>query len=254
MISDLTGKKGLVIGIANDKSIAYGCAQAMAKQGATLAVTYLNEKTKTFTEPLMEGINCEIFEPCNVQNDEELEAVFRRIEEKWGKLDFILHSIAFAPQNDLHARVTDCSREGFMTSMDISCHSFIRMARLAEPLMTDGGARLSVSFMGSERVVNHYNMMGPVKAALESSVRYLAAELGEKNIRVNAISPGAIPTRAASGIMNFDKILDEVDLTPMHRMVTPKDCGSMAAFLVSDDASAITGTIIPIDGGKHIMA
>ncbi|WP_296405631.1 enoyl-ACP reductase FabI [Psychrobacter sp.] len=254
MICDLSGKKGLIIGIANDQSIAYGCAKSMADQGAALAVTYLNEKTKSFIEPLMDRVNCEIFEPCNVQKDEELKAVFDHIRRKWGKLDFILHSIAYAPKEDLHGRVTDCSLDGFLTAMDISCHSFIRMAKLAEPLMVDGGAMLCVSFLGSERVVNHYNMMGPVKAALESTVRYLAVDLGEKGIRVNAISPGAIATRAASGINHFDQLLDKAASAPMHRLVTSDDCGAMAAFMVSDETKAITGTIIPIDAGQRIMA
>ncbi len=253
-MSALSAKKGLVIGIANDQSIAYACAKAMAEQGATLAITYLNDKTKSFTEPLMPDLNCEIFAPCDVQNDAELATVFAQIEDKWGKLDFIVHSIAFAPKADLHARVIDCSLEGFLMAMDISCHSFMRMAKLAEPLMVDGGAMLAISFFGSERVVNHYNMMGPVKAALESSVRYLAAELGGKNIRVNAISPGAIATRAASGIGHFDELLDKAAAAPIHRLVTPQDCGAMAALLVSDAASAITGTIIPIDGGQRVMA
>lgn len=252
---DLSGKKGLIIGIANDQSIAYACAQAIVAQGAEVAVTYVNEKTKTYTQPLLQALNAEIFEPCDVRVDGDLERVFDVLKAKWGKLDFVLHSIAFAPKEDLHARVTDCSAEGFNQAMTISTHSFIQVARLAEPLMTQGGCLLTVTFYGSERVVNHYNMMGPVKAALESSVKYLAAELGQKDIRVHAISPGAIVTRAASGIDRFDELLQRAaEQAPIHHHVTAQDVGGLAAFLVSDAASKITGTVIPVDGGQHVMA
>ncbi|MFN3562927.1 MAG: enoyl-ACP reductase FabI [Moraxella osloensis] len=252
---DLTGKKGLIIGIANDQSIAYACAQAIVSQGAEVAVTYLNEKTKTYTQPLVEKLNAKIFEPCDVSVEGSLEKVFEKLEQEWGKIDFVLHSIAFAPKEDLHARVTDCSAEGFNQAMNISSHSFIRVAKLAEPLMTDGGCLLTVTFYGSERVVDHYNMMGPVKAALESSVKYLAAELGQKDIRVHAISPGAIVTRAASGIDRFDELLKRAaEQAPIHHHVHASDVGGLAAFLVSDAASKITGTIIPVDGGQHVMA
>jgi enoyl-[acyl-carrier protein] reductase I len=252
---DLTGKKGLIIGIANDQSIAYACAQAIVAQGAEIAITYLNEKTKTYTQPLADQLNVKIFEPCDVSIEGNLEAVFDKLNQEWGKIDFVLHSIAFAPKEDLHARVTDCSEEGFNVAMNISCHSFIRTAKLAEKLMTNGGCLLTVTFYGSERVVEHYNMMGPVKAALESSVKYIAAELGKKDIRVHAISPGAIITRAASGIDRFDELLQRAsEQAPLHHHVHASNVGGLAAFLVSDEASKITGTIIPVDGGQHIMA
>jgi enoyl-[acyl-carrier protein] reductase I len=182
--TSLSGKRGLIVGIANEASIAAGCATAFAAAGAELAATYLNEKAPG-----------------------QLETVFAEIEKQWGQLDFLLHAIAFAPAEDLHSRVVDCSVAGFGLAMDVSCHSFLRMAQLAEPLMKSGGCLLTVSFYGSERVVAHYNMMGPVKAALESAVRYTAVELGPKGIRANAISPGAIKTRAASGIAHFDELL-----------------------------------------------
>ena len=199
----LEGKKGLVIGIANENSIAYGCARAFRSFGAELAITYLNEKAKPYVEPLASALEAPILMPLDVQVEGQLEAVFEEIERRWGRLDFALHSIAFAPKDDLHGRVVDCSREGFLLAMDVSCHSFIRMARLAEPLMKDGGALFTMSYFGAERVVENYNLMGPVKAALEASARYLAAELGPKGIRVHAISPGPLKTRAASGIAAF---------------------------------------------------
>jgi enoyl-[acyl-carrier protein] reductase I len=193
--------------------------------------------------------------PCDVRVQGELEALFDRAKEEWGGLDFLLHSIAFAPKDDLHGRVVDCSAEGFALAMDVSCHSFLRMAKLAEPLMPNGGTLLTVTFYGSERVVEHYNLMGPVKAALESATRYLAAELGPKKIRVHAISPGPIRTRAASGIDRFDELLERAaSMAPEGELVDTSDVGALAAFLVSDAARRITGTIIPVDGGQHLMA
>jgi enoyl-[acyl-carrier protein] reductase I len=180
--------------------------------------------------------------------------VFDVIRELWGKLDFLLHSVAFAPREDLHARVVDCSAEGFALAMDVSCHSFIRMTKLAEPLMTDGGCLMTVTFFGAEKVVEHYNMMGPVKAALESSVRYMAAELGGKGIRVHALSPGAMATRAASGIDRFDELLARTaERAPTHHLVTVEDIGPCAAFLASDAAKQLTGLTLYIDGGYHIV-
>ncbi|WP_142848191.1 enoyl-ACP reductase FabI [Telmatospirillum sp. J64-1] len=251
----LKGKKGLVVGIANDQSIAYGCAKAFRDQGADLALTYLNEKAKPHVEPLAEALDAEIFVPCDVRGEGQLKAVFDEIERKWGKLDFVLHSIAFAPKEDLHGRVVDCSREGFSMAMDVSCHSFIRMAKYAEPLMKDGGTLLTVSFYGSEKVVEHYNLMGPVKAALESSTRYMAAELGPKGIRVHAVSPGPLKTRAASGIDRFDQLMARAaERAPQHHLVTIEDCGAMAAFLVSDAAKSLTGSVAFVDAGYNIVA
>lgn len=250
----LEGKKGLVIGIANDQSIAWGCARRLHQAGAELAITYLNEKAEPHVRPLAEQLDSPLILPCNVTHNDELEAVFNAVQAQWGKLDFLLHSIAWAPLDDLHGRVTDCSSEGFAQAMDISCHSFIRMAKLAEPLMAEGGSLLSVSYYGGEKVVSHYNMMGPVKAALESSVRYLAAELGEKNIRVNAISPGPVATRAASGIAHFDELLAlSQQKSPLHHLIDLDDVGNMAAFLASNLSRSVTGGVHYVDCGYEII-
>jgi len=251
---DLTGKKGLVVGIANADSIAYGCAKMFHDCGADVAVTYLNEKSEKYVRPLAEGLNSPIIVPCDVSIPGQLEAVFTEIEQKWGKLDFVLHSIAFAPREDLHGRVVDCSQAGFAMAMDISCHSFIRMAKLAEPLMVDGGCLLTMSYFGAEKVVADYNIMGPVKAALESTARYLAAELGPKGIRVNSVSPGPLKTRAASGIAHFDELMEKAAArAPERHLVTIEDVGSLAAFLVSDAAKSLTGNRSYIDAGYHII-
>jgi enoyl-[acyl-carrier protein] reductase I len=253
--TSLSGKRGLVVGIANDASIAAGCAAAFVAAGAELAATYLNEKALRFVQPVTDALGVKFLLPCDVRIPGQLENVFVQIEKKWGQLDFLLHAIAFAPAEDLHGRVVDCSDAGFGLAMDVSCHSFLRMAHLAEPLMKSGGCLLTVSFYGSERVVAHYNMMGPVKAALESAVRYAAVELGPKGMRANAISPGAIKTRAASGIAHFDELLAaEAAATPDRALVSIEDVGALAAFLVSDGARRITGTVIPIDGGQHAIA
>lgn len=251
----LQNKRGLVVGIANNQSIAYGCALALRRQGAEVAVTYLNSKSESYVRPLAEELGCNLVLPCDVREPHQLENVFLEIARVWGRLDFVVHSIAFAPREDLHARVADCSAQGFAMAMDISCHSFIRMARLAEPLMENGGCLLTVSFYGAERVVEHYNLMGPVKAALASSVRYLAAEMAPRGIRVHAISPGPMRTRAASGIDRFDELLDrDAVRAPDHHLVEPVDVGYLAAFLASPAAERLTGTVIPVDGGRHIMA
>jgi enoyl-[acyl-carrier protein] reductase I len=250
----LAGKRGLVVGIANEQSIAYGCANAFRAAGAELAITFLNEKAEPFVRPLGEKLAAPLVLPCDVREPGQLEAVFAAIETRWGRLDFLLHSIAFAPKEDLHARVVDCSRDGFLLAMDVSCHSFIRMAHLAEPLMPNGGALMTVSFYGSEKVVEHYNLMGPVKAALESASRYLAAELGPKGIRVHALSPGALKTRAASGIDRFDELLAHAAArAPEHQLVDIDDVGQLAAFLASDAGARMTGTTLYVDAGYHIL-
>ena len=250
----LKGKKGLIVGIANRNSIAYGCAEVLHGAGAELAVTYLNAKAEPFVRPLAEELGSPIVVPCDVRERGQLEAVFSRIQKEWGRLDFLLHSIAYAPKEDLHSRITDCSQAGFAMAMDVSCHSFVRMARLAEPLMMDGGCLLTVTFYGAEKVVEEYNLMGPVKAALESCVRYMAAELGPKRIRVHALSPGPLKTRAASGIERFDELLDRARArTPEHRLVGIEDVGNVAAFLVSDGAAALTGNIEYVDARYHIV-
>jgi enoyl-[acyl-carrier protein] reductase I len=253
--TNLRGKRGLVVGIANASSIAAGCARAFVAAGASIAATYLNEKSLPYVRPVTDALGCTLLLPCDVRIPGQLEAAFARIGAEWGELDFLLHAIAFAPADDLHGRVVDCSAAGFGLAMDVSCHSFLRMARLAEPLMAKGGSLLTVTFYGSERVVAHYNLMGPVKAALESAVRYTAAELGPKQIRANAISPGPISTRAASGIAHFDELLAaEAAAAPEHQLVDIEDVGALAAFLVSDGARRITGTIIPVDGGQDVIA
>ncbi|MBI1890858.1 MAG: enoyl-ACP reductase FabI [Burkholderiales bacterium] len=250
----LQGKKGLVVGIANDQSIAYGCAKAFREAGAELAVTYVNAKAEQYVRPLAESLGSPIIVPCDVREAGQLEAVFSEIEQKWGKLDFLLHSIAFAPKEDLHNNLVNSSREGFAMAMDVSCHSFIRMANLARPLMKGGGCLMTVTFYGSEKVVEHYNLMGPVKAALESSVRYLAAELGPQRIRVHSLSPGPLKTRAASGLDRFDELLDRTrERTPEHMLAGIEDVGNVAAFLASDAARALTGNNEYIDAGYHIL-
>jgi enoyl-[acyl-carrier protein] reductase I len=252
---DLRGKRGLIVGIANEHSIAFGCARALRDAGADLAITYLNDKAEPHVRPLGESLECAHILPCDLREDGALESVFGTLSESWDKLDFVLHSVAFAPREDLHGRVVDCSATGFAQAMEVSCHSFVRMARLAEPLMTDGGTLLTVTFYGSARVVDHYNLMGPVKAALESAVRYMASELGPKGIRVHAISPGPIKTRAASGIDRFDELLAQAAArTPQRHLAEISDVGGLAHFLVSDAARRITGTVIPVDGGQHISA
>jgi enoyl-[acyl-carrier protein] reductase I len=250
----LRGRKGLVAGIANEHSIAWGCAKAFRRLGAELAITYLNEKAKPYVEPLARQVDAPILMPLDLRIEGQVEALFERIEREWGRLDFLLHSIAFAPKEALHGRVVDVPREGFLQAMDVSCWSFIRMARLAEPLMPQGGALFTMSYYGSQMVVENYNVMGPVKAALEASVRYLAAELGPKGIRVNAISPGPLKTRAASGIPEFDELLDKAQSkAPTRSLVSIEDVGIATAFLALDSARLITGGTLYVDGGYHII-
>jgi enoyl-[acyl-carrier protein] reductase I len=254
MIIDLRNKQGLVIGIANEHSIAYGCAQQFREANAELATTFLNAKAEPYVRPLALQLKSPIILPCDVQQEEEISALFAVIEKKWGKLDFMLHSIAFAPKTDLDAKLVDCSKEGFLKAMDISCHSLIRLSKYALPLMKNGGSILTMSYYGSQKVIPNYNLMGVVKAALEASVRYLAYELGPSNIRVNAISPGPIKTRAASGIPNFyEYIKAEEECSPLHRLVDIKNVGNLAAFLVSDASMVITGQVYYVDSGYSIM-
>jgi enoyl-[acyl-carrier protein] reductase I len=250
----LKGKKALVTGIANDQSIAWGCAKAFHAFGADVAVTYLNEKSKRFVEPLAKEIRAPLMMPLDLRSPGELESVFETVEKKWGTLDIVLHSIAFAPKDDLHGRVVDCSRDGFLLAMELSCWSFIRMAKLAEPLMKNGGTLFTMTYYGSQMVVENYNIMGPVKAALESAARYLAAELGPKGIRVHAISPGPLKTRAASGISEFDKLLQKAQSkAPSRSLVSIDDVGVAVAVLGMNGAKLITGETLYIDGGYHIM-
>ncbi|WP_028303623.1 enoyl-ACP reductase FabI [Oceanospirillum maris] len=255
MSLSLKGKKGIVVGVANEHSIAFGCAKALHEAGAEIAMTYQNEKALPFVEPLAKAVDAKILMPCNVVKQGELELLFKAAEEMWGQIDFVIHSIAWSPINELHGRVVDSTTEGFCKAMDISCHSFIRMAKLAEPLMKDGGSLITMSYYGAEKVVDHYNMMGPIKASLESSVRYLASELGGSNIRVNCVSPGPMMTRAASGIDQFDTLVESAkSQSPLHRLGTTEEVGDMATFLVSSLSSAVTGGVHYVDAGHHIMA
>ncbi len=250
----LAGKKGLIVGIANDQSIAWGCAKAFRALGAELAITYLNEKARKFVEPLGKELQSSIIMPLDVTVPGQMEAVFERIERDWGHLDFLVHSIAFSPKSALHGRVVDVPRDGFLTTMEVSCWTFIRMAHLAEPLMKNGGTLFTMTYYGSQMVVKNYNIMGVAKAALECAVRYMAAELGPKGIRVHAISPGPLATRAASGIPEFDELLDRAQATaPARSLVSIDDVGVATAFLAHDAARLITGTTLYIDGGYHII-
>lgn len=249
----LTGKRGLIVGIANEHSIAYGCAEVLRRLGAELAVTHLNAKAERYVRPLAERLGAELVLPLDVQAPGQAEAAFAAIAARWGGLDFVVHSIAFCPAEDLHGRVIDCSLAGFQTAMQVSCHSFLQMARLAEPLMPGGGALVTMSYYGAEKVVRNYNIMGPVKAALEACVRYAAAELGPKRIRVHALSPGPLRTRAASGIAHFDALIeDAIARAPAAALVDIEDVGQACAFLVSDAARAVTGEVMYVDGGYHV--
>jgi enoyl-[acyl-carrier protein] reductase I len=250
----LAGKKGLIVGIANEQSIAFGCAQVIHELGGAIAVTYMNAKAEPYVRPLADRLGAEMIAPLDVEQPGQMEAVFAQITQRWGRLDFLLHAIAYAPAADLHGRMVDSSAAGFARAMDISCHSFVRMARLAEPLMKDGGALVTMSYYGAQKVIPNYGIMGPVKAALEATVRYLAAELGQGGIRVHAVSPGPIKTRAASGIGEFEKLLDvAASRAPEHQLVTIADVGAVTALLCSDAARAMTGNVVFVDAGYHVM-
>ena len=250
----LDGKKGLIVGIANEQSIAWGCAKAFRALGAELAVTYLNDKAKKYVEPLAHELEAPIFMPLDVRTPGQLEAVFEKITQRWGELDFVVHSIAFSPKDTLQGRVVDVPRDGFLTTMEVSCWSFIRLAHLAEPLMSKGGTLFTMTYYGSQMVVENYNVMGVAKAALEASVRYIAAELGPKGIRVHAISPGPLSTRAASGIPEFDELLEKAKAkAPARSLVSIEDVGIATAFLAHDAARLITGETLYVDGGYHII-
>lgn len=250
----LAGKKALVIGIANAESIAFGCARAFRAQGADLAITYQNDKAAAYVRPLATQLETDLVLPLDVRSDADFGQLIDNISRLWGRIDICLHAVAFCPKPDLHARVIDCSRDGFATAMEVSVYSFIRTVRSVEPLMSRRGCCMTVSFLGSKRVVDHYNIMGPVKSALESATRYMAAELGPRGIRVHALSPGPLKTRAASGIGHFDELLERAAAqAPMHHLVGIDDVGAYAAFLASDEAANVTGGVHYIDGGYHIV-
>jgi enoyl-[acyl-carrier protein] reductase I len=251
----LAGQKALVVGIANDQSIAYGCARAFREAGADLAVTWLNAKARPHVEPLAKDLQAPVTGELDVSVPGQLETIFEQIERAWGRLDILVHSIAFAPLDDLRGGLLDCSAEGFAKAMDVSCHSFVRMARLAAPLMKDGGTMFAMSYYGANRVVPNYNVMGPVKAALEASCRYLAYELGPRGIRVHAISPGPLKTRAASGLKDFELLLNEAaQKAPLGELVDIMDVGWTCAYLATPFAHRITGGTVYVDGGTNIVA
>jgi enoyl-[acyl-carrier protein] reductase I len=251
----LEGKKALVVGIANDSSIAWGCAKAFRELKAELAITYLNEKARPYVEPLARELEAPLFLPLDVTAPGALEKVFDAIARQWGRLDILVHSIAFAPKDDLQGGLLNCSAHGFGVAMDVSCHSFIRMAKLAVPLMSEGGTMYAMSYHGANKVVPTYSVMGPVKAALEACCRYLAYELGPKNIRVHAISPGPLKTRAASGLKDFDLLLNEAaQRAPIGELVDIMDVGYTCAFLSTPYARRLSGATLYVDGGVNIMA
>lgn len=251
---NLNGRRGLVVGIANENSIAWGCARSCHAAGAEIAATYLNAKAERFVRPLAESIACPLILPCDLEQPGQLEQVFAAIREQWGRLDFLVHSVAYAPLEQLHGRVVDCDSAAFLRAMDVSCHSFIRMAKQAEPLMSEGGTLITMSYYGAEKVVENYGLMGPVKAALEAAARYLAFELAERGIRVHTLSPGPMPTRAASGLPHFDALMDQaIAKSPLRTLATPDDVGALTAFLVSDLARHLTGSVFHIDAGYNIV-
>jgi enoyl-[acyl-carrier protein] reductase I len=251
----LAGQNALVIGVANDQSIAYGCAKAFRTVGAELAITWLNDRARRFVEPLAQELQASITGALDVSVPGQLEALFDLIRTQWGRLDILVHSIAFAPKEDLQGGLLNCSAEGFAKAMDVSCHSFIRMAKLAAPLMTQGGTMFAMSYYGADRVVANYNVMGPVKAALESACRYLAYELGPQGVRVHAISPGPLKTRAASGLKDFEHLLNEAaQKAPLGELVDIMDVGFACAYLATPFARRITGGTVYVDGGANIVA
>lgn len=249
----LAGKKGLVLGVANAHSIAWGCARAAREQGAELALSCLNDKARGFVEPLAAQIDAPLH-TCNVERPGDIEALVQATVARFGQLDFVIHSIAWAPLEDLHGRVTDSSPEGFARAVNVSCHSFAALARQCLPHMPAGGSLLTMSYLGAEEAVPNYGLMGPVKAALESMVRYMAAELGPAGIRVHAVSPGPIMTRAASGIAAFDQLMDRaVRKSPLGRLVTLEEIAGLATFLCSDASSGMTGQTLYVDAGYHAV-
>lgn len=253
----LKGKKALITGIANQNSIAYGAARALKTFGAEIAMTYLNDKTREFTQQLADalGVDPDLYLPHDINNDVQTEAVFAAIRKKWGQLDTMLHAMAFAPRAALQGAVLDVTREDFQTTLTVSAHSLLVLAREAVPLMTDGGSIFTLTYFGGDKVVPNYGIMGPAKSCLEGLVRYLAAELGPKNISVNAISPGPVMTRAASGIAHFDDLMTLAkDKAPQHTLVTPDEIGVSLAMLACPSMRKVTGEVLYIDGGFNIMA
>jgi enoyl-[acyl-carrier protein] reductase I len=251
----LENKKGLIVGVANERSIAWGIAEACHAAGAKLGFTYLNEALEKRVRPLAESLGSELILRCDVQNERELDAAFREVAEAWGSVDFIVHSVAYAPAEDLRQRFLLTSRDGFRLALDVSAYSLVALMQRAYPLMKEGGAVLTLTYLGSTLVVPHYRVMGVAKAALEATVRELAADLGPEKIRVNAISAGPIRTLAASGIAEFKALLSHFEgRAPLRRLTTIEDVGSVGAFLVSDLSQAITGEVMFVDCGFNTTA
>ena len=250
----MQGKRGLIMGLANDKSIAWGIAKSLADAGAELAFSYQGEALKKRVDPLAASLGSDTVLPCDVSDMDSVDQLFTDLAAKWGKLDFIVHAIGFSDKNELRGRYVDTSRQNFLTSMDISVYSFTAVVNRAAAMMTDGGACLTLTYYGAERVMPHYNVMGVCKAALEASVRYMAEDLGKDGIRVNAISAGPIKTLAASGIGDFRYILKWNELnSPLRRTVTTDDVGKSALYLLSDLSSGVTGKTHHVDSGYHIV-
>ncbi|MEM7173260.1 MAG: enoyl-ACP reductase FabI [Pseudomonadota bacterium] len=250
----MAGKRGLVMGVANDRSIAWGIASTAHEHGAELAFTYQGDALKKRVEPLAKSVNSDLVLPCDVTDDASIDAVFRAIEEQWGQLDFLVHAIAYADKEELKGKYVNTSRDNFVRSLDISCYSFTAVAQRAVPLMKEGGSLVTLTYYGAERVMPHYNVMGVAKAALEASVRYLAADLGDRSIRVNAISAGPIKTLAASGIGDFRHILKWNELnSPLRRNVDTKQVGGAALYLLSDLSAGVTGEVHHVDSGYHVV-
>jgi len=250
----MQGKRGVIMGLANDRSLAWGIATALAKHGAELAFTYQGEALAKRVKPLAEQLGSSLVIPCDVSDEASIDAAFAAVGEAWGGIDFVVHAIAYSDKNELNGRYVDTTRENFRVSLDVSCYSFTAVCRRAEPLMTNGGSLLTLSYLGAERVIPHYNVMGVAKAALEASVRYLAVDLGGKNIRVNSISAGPIKTLAASGIGDFRQILRWNELNaPLKRNVTIGDVGGAGLFLLSDLGAGVTGENLHVDSGYHTV-
>ena len=250
----MDSRKGIIFGLANDRSIAWGIAQRLRAEGAELAFTYLNEVFEKRVRPLAQSLGSELILGCDVSRDADIESVFTEIGERWGKLDFVVHSVAYAGREELRQPFHQTSREGFRIALDISAYSLLGVTHAALPLMKDGGSVLTLTYLGAQRALPNYNVMGVAKAALEATVRYLAAELGEQGVRVNAISAGPIRTLAASGISNFSEIFGIMEQrSPMHRSVTQDEVGKSALYLLSDLASGVTGEVHFVDTGYNIV-
>lgn len=254
MAGILDGKRAMVFGLANERSIAWGISQALHQAGARLGFNYLGEALERRVRPLAEQVDADIVVPCDVTRDDEISDVFETIEETWGGLDILIHSVAFANKDELAGRFSDTSRDGYLRAIEISAYSLVHLAREARPLMADGGSIITMTYYGAEKVVPNYNIMGVAKATLEASVRYLADDLGPDGIRVNAVSAGPIKTLAASGVRNFRKLLRIAEeKAPLRRNVTQEEVGQTALFLCSDMGAAITGEVVHVDSGYNIL-